>query len=366
MAVFTVFIEGFGDLPVTPGFGPNLEFNRRANGQVQSLRDVWRFEGILGEDGTAEVGLKAKRDALIVAFQQRSTSVEFRANGLTFERIGPPVHPRGAFFRNFNVNVTGGEWVSLLQYTFEVVGERAGEIPNVFDATRRFETTIEDGRLRARTTIDARGPGAVQFVTGLLPAAASRAVIVEVPENDTASVTFELDGAAEGTTLVTEEVEVEPGLFPIEFVRPTRANQPVEFFSSRNPTIIRINGSITAKKGEAVAPPVSPKFARFLSQFRIGRTVVREGAPTSFGGNTQIVGIVPNAGQSTETVTYFMEFRTPFQVSVDEVARDRAAFGIGDYKSEQAGGVSIPTPGFTFTAGIGGGLTLPTGVFRKG
>src|SRR5574337_738983 len=107
MATFTVFIEGFGELPVTPAFVPRVEFNKRPNGVVQSIREIWPMRGLIPVvTATGADGLKAKRDSIIEAFKKNPATIEFRKDGTAFEKINASTHLHGAYFRNFDVRET--------------------------------------------------------------------------------------------------------------------------------------------------------------------------------------------------------------------------------------------------------------------
>ena len=316
MAVFKVIIDGFGELPVTPPFTPRVEFGKRPNGEVQVERDIWSFRAVLPVSLASPVdptGLKAQREALLAIFRKRTAFVRVTLDGSTFEEISTATHPRGAFFRNFDVQETGGEWVSLLLVTFEVVGEKSVEIPGVFDATKTITDTVERGRTSVNISVEARGPGALAFVRGEAPSGVTRSVISQVIQEDRVRGSFDVDGSEdESQFTIDEEVEVTPGLFEQTYFRPTRSDRPREFFGSRLPTIIRISGTLEAKVGTAIVPPVSETLARHAvpNGMRITRSVNRR------------------AGQQetpVESVRYDMTFEVPFEVTIEQVLAERRA-----------------------------------------
>lgn len=327
MAVFTVFIEGFGSLPVTPTFDPDVTINKKPNGQVLSVLETWRFEGILPVDGTAEQGFKTKRDAIIKAFERTTGGIEFRADGTTFERLGVPTHPRGAFFRNFNVRPSGGgEWTTNLQYDFEVFAERSVAIANIFDLDRVTTFREENGQTTTTVQVTARGPGAANFVSGSKPSKTKRSTISISERQDTATGTFEIDGLeGEETFALEEKIRIAPGLFPIEYVRPTRSDVPKEFFSSRLPTTVTISGKMTVAKDSKVVIPVAQKFSKFVQNPNFERVVAnREG----------------NDNNATEAYTYSYTLELPQEVTMDDFIKERREFTKEDFlqPEDQAGG----------------------------
>ncbi len=337
----TIDILGFGALPVTPPFGPSSEIFRRANGRVQSVRDVWRFSGLLPADGTGITGLKFKRDLLLSAFQIGVAKIQFKDGATVIEEIGQPRHPRGANFRNFSVRITGGEWVNLLAYDFEVFGERAVAFAGIFETTTRETTTSEEGGTRFVLDVDARGPGALEFVRGKIPTGATRTIITQTFEDDLVRGSFEVAQSAETTLSIEETVEVTPGVFPVTHRLPTRSARPLSFYSSRVPTRIRITGSLEATVGKAIVPPVSKTLAKFVVEggIRISRSVRgRAGSTTK---------------EATEKYSYEMNFEVPFEVSIESVLKERRAFSLDSFIKEERAGSTFGFEGANVPGGVG-------------
>lgn len=324
---FTLEIEGFGVMPVVPPFVPEVKINRRNNGQVQSLEDIWKFKALLPVDLATPIdptGLQTQRNALIEAFSKVGAArVTMKLNGVLFEEIGQPKHPRGAFIRNLTVEETGGEWVSVLSVTFEVFGERPVEIDQVFDATVRTATTEEEGRSRISLSVEARGPGALAFVRAQKPVGTTRSSIIEIPINDRVTGTFDIIGAGQESS-IEESVEIIPGLFALEFALATRSENPIPVWSSRQPTRIRINGSLEVRVGTRAVPPVSNALARYAipGGIRIGRNV-RQRSGTS--GETPF-----------ERFTYSMEFAVPFDVTMEQLLAERRALGASTFLADES------------------------------
>ena len=334
MSVLKVNIEGFGDLPVTPAFPPSSRFNRRGSGDVQSVEDRWGFTGTLpalaGEDAD---DLELKRAALIAIFEQSFGTITFKANSTEIDKIGPDTHVNGARFQNFDVQVSGGEWVNLLVYRFTVVGIRALVVPDVprFQTTFRFdEERKDDGTLSTTTvkTVNAEGPGALTLVQAEKPANARRSMITNNETDQIVQGTFTIpaeDDRSQGEFVVEERLSIEPGIFPPEFSRGTRSNSPKRFLSSRIESRVSLDGSVSGRFGDKqVVIPLSKSFAEALA------------APPRFVRN-----VPPRSGKAATpepaiTVEYSFQFAFEEPISANEILADRQSFKSSDFSASES------------------------------
>jgi hypothetical protein len=335
MAVLKVNIEGFGDLPVTPPHTPDLDIVQREDGEIQSIRETWRFSGVLPVTTGDAATLDSTRDAILAAFQLRPAAISFTADGTPLMTINSTTHVNGAFFRNFNVERTGGEWVNLLGYSFEVFGEKAVAFPNILEYDRDFsfdEEVKDDGTTLLTMTkeVSARGPEARNFVESERPLGTRRATVRVNEKGQRVVGTFVVpsrqNAKESGTISIEERITVEPGIFQPTY--PSRANssEPDVFYSSRGTTDISIEGVIRGALSRGnVAIPVSKDFSKFLSaKPRFSRTVERRKNKS----NSATLGV---------EVEFSLRFSIPKKISAEDVLTEREKFSGEDYiTSEKA------------------------------
>lgn len=333
--IYKINIDGYGELPVTPSFAPRVEILRRPNGVVYSTRHIWAFDGILPVDrALGEQGLIDERNALLAAFQQSQVAIQFTGDGAVIEEINPATHVNGAFFRNFDVVASGGEWVNLLKYKFEVFGNKPVAVSGIIDATTTIRVDDNNGKVTTTTEVRASGPNAALYVDSQRPARTTRSSILTSVEDQTARGSFVVEAAddddAEGGSIdIEESVSCESGIFPAEFVRGTRTENPQVFYSSRVTTRIRISGRVSIRGRAPLVPPLSERFAKFLTaRPRLGRAVEERDA---------------SGADRRESLTYEMNFEMNEPITIDEVLAERRAIAVQTYqrKEGEPGGVYV-------------------------
>lgn len=342
MAVFSVVINQSLTLPITPPFTPNFRPLKRPNGEVQSVRDSWSFRGILPADSTGAPNLKTQRDAILAAFEQTSQTVEFKVDGVVFEKISPATHARGAFFENFDVEESGAEWINALVYRFTVVGERSVAIPGILENTSTIITDTRDGKTSLTLEVEARGPGSLLFVQGAELAGANLSRIQHTPKNDFARGTFTVspEGSGNGQEItIVETITVEPGVFPTTYRFPTRSDTPIPNRSSRRPTRVRIEGVATVRPSAVLVPPLAKELADFLVRNpSISRGV--KARPESIDTDDE-------QNNPVDEVRYSFESELPSPVSLGGIVDQRRAIEATGFVLEAGG--EVPELGFAVT-----------------
>lgn len=336
MAVFTVNIPGFGDLPVTPTFAPAVRINRVGNGTVQSVTERWHFEGMLPVgDGEDETDLQTKRNSLLSIFKSAEQSISFRADGSEFEAITPNTHIHGARFQNFDVQAReGGEWVSMLEYSFDVEGTKAIAVGGLESFSKSIETDEEvksDGSVErtVTVTVNAAGPMSEAFIKTQRPSGARRSRIVVNSEPETAVGTFTIpssDNRRDGELTVTERITVEPGIFPPDFVASVRSDELTVFHSSLIPTRVSIEGEASTKsdpnKG-LLSVPLSGRLMKALS------------SPPRFSSTARVrKGQRSDRDPNLQEVSYSLEFKFGKQVGPDSILSERAQIPLSKFLSD--------------------------------
>jgi hypothetical protein len=251
---FKVWIQGFGELPVTPDFEPKRSYTVTMNGEVHAIRHEWSFSTVLtgGFDD-----IEASR-TLLHQVALTKPVVQFRRNGAVVEELTTAMvaAPR---IMSLNIDRSDGNWAAILHFTLQIIADEPIEREGVILFDKRIEENIDQDGSRSRTvTVVAQGPRARTVVEGERPEgtrlsritdevqAARVTGVFTTPDLRGAGRDEKDDKTASKNPMVDwrESISISDGLHPVTIRRSISRPRFIRFFGTRNPVRVRVNGSI--------------------------------------------------------------------------------------------------------------------------
>lgn len=253
---FTIQAGNFGDLPVTPEFVPQITFNTRGDGTIQSYTESWPIVGFFVGTAEEQRDFRRKLRDIFIAGVQKFV---FKQDGAPFETIQAGEFDASPLVETLNVERGQGNWAIILRYSFAVVAKKPLLIPGVINFNRRFTFEEEKGEKRVIKNVDAEGTGAIAFVESEEPLGTTRSVIEDDTINKTAKGTFTTqEEPLKGSLVWNETIRFSGGLHPVRSLRTVGGNKLIRQFGARLPFIVRVNGTLTSRKRAEVTAEIPP------------------------------------------------------------------------------------------------------------